>query len=130
MEYIMLNEYLKNNLYEKNKKNEVSMTKELTNGIFSEWNEKLESFTHICDLYDYVFRFYDDGRIVMEDKILEDTNCQWIGKDDCGHLEYLSIDDVLIDWLDEIKSNENENMRELLKDKIDFIEHLKIINSK
>lgn len=122
----MLNKYLNNYLYEKTKENEVFMTEDLTNHIFSEWNDKLETFTHICDLYEYVFRFYENGRIVMEDRILEDTNCKWKGKSDCGHLEYLSIDDMLIDWLDEIKSNENENMRALLKDKIDFIEHLKL----
>lgn len=124
MEYIMLNEYLKNNLYEKTKENEIFLTKELTNGIFLEWNEKLEIFTHICDLYDYVFFFFEDGRIVMEDRILENTNCQWKGTSDCGHLEYSSIDDMLIDWLDELKNIENENMRALLKDRINFIEYL------
>ena len=28
------------------------------------------------------------------------------GKDDCGHLEYQNIDEMLIDWLDELKQNE------------------------
>lgn len=30
----------------------------------------------------------------------------WRGKDDCGHLEYQNIDEMLIDWLDELKQNE------------------------
>ena len=122
MKYIMLNEYFKNNLQETTKESEIFLTRDLTNGVFSEWNEKLEAFTHICDLYDYVFRFYEDGRIVMEDRILEDTNCQWRGKDDCGHLEYSSIDDMLKDWLDEIKNN--ENVKSILKNEIKFIEQI------
>ena len=30
----------------------------------------------------------------------------WRGKDDCGHLEYQNIDEMLIDWLDELEQNE------------------------
>lgn len=123
MEYIMLNEYLRNNLYKQTKENEKYLTKVLTNNNFSEWNEKLETFTHICDLYDYVFHFYENGRIVMEDRILEDSNCKWKGKSECGHLEYLSIDEMLVDWFDEIKND--EGAQTLLKDKIKFIERLK-----
>lgn len=121
MRYIMLNEYLKNNLFEATEDNEVYLTKDLTNGVFSEWNEKLEAFTHICDLYDYVFHFYKDGRIVMENRILEDLNCNWKGKSECGHLEYSSIDEMLCDWFNEIKNN--EKVQSLLKEEIEFIEH-------
>lgn len=123
MKHIMLNEYLKNNLYEATKENEASLTKDLTNGVFSEWNEKLETFTHICDLYDYVFHFYEDGRIVMEDRVLENSNCDWKGKNECGHLEYSSIDEMLIDWLDEIKNN--KSLQSILKEEIEFIEQMK-----
>lgn len=123
MRFIMLEEYLKNNLYAVTKENKKAIAEELTNGVFSEWNEKLESFTHICDLYDYVFRFYDDGRIVMEDRILEDTNCEWRGENKCGHLEYSSIDQMLIDWLDEIKNT--DTVKAILEDEIQFIEQLK-----
>ena len=118
----MLNEYLKNNLCEMTKDNEVFLTEDLTNCVFSEWNEKLESFTHICDLYDYGFRFYEDGRIVMEDRFLEDSNCEWKGKSECGHLEYQSIEDMLKDWLDEIKNN--EYIKSILYNEIKFIEQL------
>lgn len=121
MKFIMLSEYLKNNLYAATKENEKFMTENLTNGVFSEWNEKLEVFTHICDLCDYVFRFYEDGRIVMEDRILKNTNCEWKGERTCGHLEYQSIDEMLKDWLDEIKKN--ETVCSILKDEIEFMEH-------
>ena len=123
MKYKMLDEYLKNNLYTTTKENEEFLTKEITNNVFSKWNDKLETFTHICALYDYVFRFYEDGRIVMEDRILEDTYCMWRGKTDCGHLEYGSIDDMLLDWLDEIKNN--KRWQSILKDEIEFIERMK-----
>ena len=96
------------------------MTENLTNNVFSEWNEKLEVFTHICDLYDYGFHFYEDGRIAMEDRILEDSNCEWKGKNECGHLEYQSIDNMLKDWLDEIKNH--EKAQDIFKNEIEFIE--------
>ena len=121
MEFIMLDEYLRNNLYTKTKENERFLTENLTCGVFTEWNEKLETFTHICDLCDYVFRFYEDGRIVMEDRILEDTNCEWKGETMCGHLEYQSIDDMLKVWLNEIKNN--ETVCSILKNEIEFFEH-------
>lgn len=119
MKYVMLNEYLKGNLYEMTKENERNLTEDLTNHVFSEWNEKLEVLTHICDLYGYLFRFYRDGRIVMEDTILKDTNCNWIGQNSCGHLEYNSLDEMLIDWLDELKKNEG---KEQFDEEIKFIE--------
>lgn len=123
--YIMSDEYLKNNLYEKTKENEIFLTKELTNNVFSEWNNKLEAFTHICYLYDYRFRFYEDGRIVMENIILNNTTCEWKGKNDSNHLEYSSIDEMLINWLDKIKND--DNMRTLLQKDIQFIEQLEAI---
>lgn len=76
---------------------------ELTEGVFSEWDDKLEIMGSICDFYDYMWRFYPDGRLVLADTILyskDVKNCEWKGKVDCGHLEYHSLDDMLSDWLD------------------------------
>lgn len=42
----------------------------------------------------------------MEDRVLEDSNCEWKGKNECGHLEYSSIDEMLSDWFDKVKNNE------------------------
>lgn len=73
---------------------------ELTEGVFSEWDDKLEIMGSICDFYDYMWRFYPDGRLVLADTILyskDVKNCEWKGKVDCGHLEYHSLDDMLSD---------------------------------
>ena len=40
---------------------------ELTEGVFQDWNDKLETMGSICDCYDYSWRFYPDGRLVLSD---------------------------------------------------------------
>ena len=98
---------------------------ELTEGVFREWNDKLEIMGSICDFYDYVWRFYPDGRLVMSDTILHNgdvESCNWVGSNDCGHLEYHSLDEMLLDWLDELKTNESE---EQFTEEIEFIEAMK-----
>ena len=57
---------------------------ELTEGVFSEWDDKLEIMGSICDFYDYMWRFYPDGRLVLADTILyskDVKNCEWKGKE-------------------------------------------------
>ena len=98
---------------------------ELTEGVFSEWDDKLEIMGSICDFYDYMWRFYPDGRLVLADTILyskDVKNCEWKGKVDCGHLEYHSLDDMLSDWLDELKRNDSTKK---FDEEISFIEKIK-----
>lgn len=99
MKYIMLNEYLQNNMLAKTKENEKYIASEITNNVFTEWNDKLERFTYICDKLGCCFRFFLDGRIVMEDELENnDCNCEWKGKTELHHMEYKSIDDMLNVW--------------------------------
>ena len=97
---------------------------ELTLGVFKKWNDRLEVMGSICDFYDYVWRFYSDGRLVLATTIDYNTNpssCDWKGNNECGHLEYQSIDDMLRGWLDELKENESVYWFE---DEIAFIESI------
>ena len=65
----------------------------------------------------YIFRiddFSEEDAIMAKkfdksDKVIfmpKDTDSEWMGKDDCGHLEYETLDHMLVDWLDELKKNE------------------------
>lgn len=69
---------------------------------------RMKVLTKICDYYSYKFRLYPDGRIVLQmmNANTKDTDLEWRGKDDCGHLEYETIDHMLVDWLSELKKNE------------------------
>lgn len=69
---------------------------------------RMKVLTRICDYYSYKFRLYPDGRLVLQmmNANTKDTDLEWRGKDDCGHLEYETIDHMLIDWLSELKKNE------------------------
>lgn len=55
-----------------------------------------------------MFRFYPDGRLVLQimNANTKDTDSEWRGKNDCGHLEYETLDHMLVDWVDELKKNE------------------------
>ena len=88
--------------------NEKHLIEDLTSNLYHEWNDKLEILTRICDYYSYTFRFFSYGRLVLQimNNNTKDDDSRWRGKDDCGHLEYPSIDVMLIDWLDELKKNE------------------------
>lgn len=66
MEYRMKQDYLKNNLYEDNAESEKYLVEDITQGAFHKWNDKLEIITRVCDWYGYHFRFYSDGRLVMQ----------------------------------------------------------------
>ena len=68
---------------------------ELTEGIFHEWNDKLEIMGSICDFYDYSWRFYPDGRLVLSDFLNEDS--EWRGENDYGHFEYQSSEEIYDD---------------------------------
>lgn len=79
----------------------------LTERVFSQWNDELEAMGRICDDYDYMWRFYSDGRIVVADRLLLDnyeTTCDWQGKNTCGHLEFNSLKEMLETWKTTITS--------------------------
>lgn len=123
MEYRMKQEYLKNNLYEDNTENEKYLVEDITNNVFHKWNDKLEILTRVCDWYEYMFRFYSDGRLVLQMLKMntKEEESEWMGKDDCGHLEYQNLDEMLVDWLDELKQNEGSYKFE---EEIDFIKSM------
>lgn len=100
-----------------------------------EWSNEMEVIGHVCDFFDYVWRKYNDGRIVLDmmmgshDKI-EDTdsiygNCDWLGKDYCGHIEAKSAKEMCLKlkFLDDIKEREKEWVEYYAED-IAFIESL------
>ena len=97
MEYRMKQDYLKNNLYEDNAESEKYLVEDITQGAFHKWNDKLEIITRVCDWYGYHFRFYSDGRLVMQ--MLNANTSE-------DEFDYQNIDEMLIDWLDELKQNE------------------------
>lgn len=123
MIYTMKKECLKKHFLKESSKYEKNLVEDLTSNVFHEWNDKLEILTRICDYYSYTFRFYLDGRLVLQmvNAKTKDNDSRWRGKDDCGHLEYFSIDAMLIDWLDELKKNEGSYKFE---EEIKFIEKL------
>lgn len=124
MEYRMKQEYLKNNLYQDNAENEEYLVKYITHNVLNKWNDKLEILTRICDLYEYHFRFYPDGRLVMQmlNANTSEDEFEWRGKDDCDHLEYQNLNEALIDWLDELEQNEGSYK---FDEEIAFIEAIK-----
>lgn len=105
-----------------NSENESYLVGRITNNNYSKWSDKIETFVRICVYYAYSWKFYPDGRLVLQadDRNKELSDFEWRGKDDCGHLEYRSLDSMLIDWLDELKLNEGS---------YDFTEEIKLIES-
>ena len=123
MDYRMKQKYFKNNFWSDSAEDEKYFTEYLTRGVFHTWNDKLEILARICDYYSYMFRFYPDGRLVLQTLIIniENTISEWKGKDYCGHLEYENLDCMLIDWLDELRENEGSYK---FDEEIAFIEDL------
>ena len=120
MNYAMKKEYLQRHFSKEPSKFEKYLVEDITSNVFHEWNDKLEVLTRICSYYSYTFRFDSDGRLVLQmmNVNTRDDDSRWRGKDDCGHLEYPSIDAMLIDWLNELKKNEeilNLKMQHSLK---------------
>lgn len=129
MIYTVKKECLKQHFFKEPSKYEKHLVEDLTSNLFHEWNDKLEILTRICDYYSYTFRFYSDGRLIPQtmNTNTKDDDSTWRGKDDCGHLEYPSIDAMLIDWLDELKKNEGSYKFE---EEIKFIKDLQESNKR
>lgn len=90
---------------------------ELTEGVFTHWNDKLETMGSICDFYEYLWRFFPDGRLVLTSLDSNDEDCDWKGETYSGHHEYLSLDEMLSDWLTKI----DEADKKYFIDEIQFI---------
>ena len=129
MNYAMKKEYLQRHFSKEPSKFEKYLVEDITSNVFHEWNDKLEVLTRICSYYSYTFRFDSDGRLVLQmmNANTRDDDSRWRGKDDCGHLEYPSIDAMLIDWLNELKKNEGSYKFE---EEIKFIKDLQESNKR
>ena len=105
-----------------NSENESYLVGRITNNNYSKWSDKIETFVRICVYYAYSWRFYPDGRVVLQAdaRNRKPSDLEWRGKDDCGHLEYQSLNHMLLDWLDELKSNEGS---------YDFAEEIELIET-
>ncbi len=66
-----------------------------------EWSDDMELIAIICDFFNFFWKRYNDGKIVLEDKVwsgekIGNTNvyyghCKWIGYDYTGHFEETSV---------------------------------------
>lgn len=92
---------------------------ELTEGVFRKWTDELEIMGSICDFYDYSWRFYPDGRLVLADSINKDVN--WRGRNECGHFEYQSLNEMLRDWLEKLTKDESKKQ---FDDEIYYIKYM------
>ena len=83
MIYTMKKEHLKQHYFKEPSKYEKHLVEDLTSNLFHEWNDKLEILTRICDYYSYTFRFYSDGRLVLQmvNAKTKDDDSRWRGKD-------------------------------------------------
>ena len=89
-----------------------------------EWRKQMkkeEVVKEICNCFDYNYSIYDDGRVVIDDGLGVDhePTTEWLNNDFCGHIEYQSIDAMLLDWLEELKNGNKENV---FLEEIEFIE--------
>ena len=90
-------------------------------------NEYLKPLSSICECYDYIWRIYPDGCLVMADKVMYKRGCtslRWVGKSTCGHLEYRSVEQMLINWLPELEKNCGQNS---MKKEIEVIKSIQIV---
>ena len=80
----------------------------------------------ICDCFDYNYKIYEDGKVVIDDGLGIDhkATLEVLNKNYCGHLEYESIDEMLVDWLDELENG--EDAQKIFSEEIKFIEENKI----
>lgn len=63
----------------------------------------------ISENFGYKYKVHNGNEVVMEDFLGVDHNptLEILGKDYCGHLEYKSIKDVIIDFCDLISAWKN-----------------------
>ena len=122
MKYSMRQSILERHCLSDNAEDEKYIVEDMTNNVFHKWDDKLEVFFRICDYYSYIWRFYNDGRVVMQ-MIFEntaDSETEWRGYSDEHHLEYETIDVMLLDWHGKLSADSSKDFEE----EINFIESL------
>lgn len=117
MIYHMKERYLKSHLISEEEADD--FVNYITNGAFNKWNDTLEVFTSICEDFDYSWKFYNDGRVVVEDKLL-DSGVLWKNKNEKGHYEYKNVNEMLIDHLSKLINSNYDYSNEIM-----FIKNLK-----
>ena len=110
-----------------------AMLEQYTIKSLDEWSDEMEIVGHICDFFDYLWLKYDDGRIVLDSRGLYGDeingtdsiygNCEWLGKDYCGHIEASSVQEMCLKFLDSFKNCEKQWVDYYSED-IAFIESL------
>lgn len=62
---------------------------------------ELEMLDKISENFGYKYKVHNGNEVVMEDflGVDHDPTLEILGKDYCGHLEYKSIKDVIIDFV-------------------------------
>lgn len=86
--------------------------------------KKEDVVREICNGFNYNYTIYEDGRVVLDDGLGVDhtPTTEWLNNDFCGHIEYQTIDDMLIDWLEELKNG--DDAQRVFADEIKFIEQM------
>ena len=79
---------------------------------------KKDVINEICNCFDYDYKIFDDGRIILDGN--GEATIEWLNKNFCGHKEYQSVDEMLIDWLKELKNG--KDAQEVFLQEIEFIE--------
>lgn len=123
MEYRMKQSYLDNYFLSDTVENERYLVDDITNHMFNAWNDKLEVMLRICDYYTFMYRFCEDGCIVLQMACenTKDSETERVGHSDDTHFEYDSLDEMLKDWCKRLKGSEASANAE----EIDFIENMK-----
>ena len=119
----MKQSYLSNYFLSDTVENERYLVEDITNHTFNVWNDKLEVMLRICDYYTFMYRFYEDGCIVLQMACenTKDSETEWVGHSDDTHFEYESLDEMLKDWCKRLKDSEASAFAE----EIEFIENMK-----
>lgn len=123
MEYRMKQSYLDNYFLSDTVENERYLVEDITNNVFNTWNDKLEVMLRLCDYFTFMYRFYKDGRIVLQMACENtmDSETEWTGHSNDTHFEYESLDSMLADWSKRLKDSEDSAFAEEIK----FIENMK-----
>lgn len=99
------------------------------NEEITEWSDKKEVMARICDYFDYMWRFHPNGEFVMEDRLLTEyrtSDCDLVGRSSCGHLEYNNLDEMLLDWIDMLRVNQDILHLNDWSKEISIIEKIKV----
>lgn len=120
----MRQSYLNNYCLSDNAENEKYIAEDITNSVLHTWNDKLEVMLRICDYYTFMYRFYKDGKVVLQMAFenTKDSETEWTGHSNDTHFEYESLDAMLADWSKRLKDSEDSAFAK----EINFIENMRV----